>query len=80
MKTAGDTLLLDLRYAARMLGKHPGFTTVAVVSLGLGIGATTAAFGVLNAAVLRPLAAAEPDRPPRSPRVCPPGARPAAIP
>lgn len=62
MKTAGDTLLLDLRYAARMLGKNPGFTTVAVLSLGLGIGATTAAFGVLNAAVLRPLAAAEPDR------------------
>jgi predicted permease len=52
----------DLRYAARMLAKNPGFTTVAVLSLGLGIGATTAAFGVLNAVVLRPLAASEPHR------------------
>jgi len=52
----------DLRYAARMLAKSPGFTAVAVLSLGLGIGATTAAFGVLNAAVLRPLPVAEPHR------------------
>jgi hypothetical protein len=57
-----DTLLQDLRYGARMLRRDPGFTVVAVLSLGLGIGASTTAFGVFNAVMLRPLAVADPQR------------------
>ena len=52
----------DLRYAVRMLAKNPGFTTVVVLSLALGIGATSTIFTVLNVAVLRPLPFQEPDR------------------
>jgi predicted permease len=52
----------DVRYAARVLWRGRGFTAIAVLSLALGIGATTAVFAVLDAVVLRPLPVPEPDR------------------
>lgn len=52
----------NLRYAIRVLGKNPGFTTVAVLSLALGIGANTAIFTLINALLLRNLPVRQPER------------------
>ncbi|HXJ91377.1 MAG TPA: ABC transporter permease [Terriglobia bacterium] len=57
-----ETLLQDLRYGLRQLGRAPGLTAVVVLSLALGIGANTAIFSVINAAMLRMLPVQNPER------------------
>src|SRR4029453_16822060 len=57
-----DNLVQDVRYGIRTLLRQPGFAATAILTLALGIGATTAIFSVVNAVVLRPLPFVSPDR------------------
>jgi putative ABC transport system permease protein len=57
-----ETLIQDIRFGARMLGKNRGFAAVAVFTLALGIGANTAIFSMVNALLFRPLPFRDPQR------------------
>ena len=57
----------DLKYAARTLRNSPGFTLIAVVTLGLGMAVNTTVFSVINGLILRPSRCPTRSRSPRSP-------------
>lgn len=57
-----NSLLQDARYGLRSFLKRPGFTAIAIITLALGIGASTAAFSVVNSVLFRPVGYTEPDR------------------
>src|SRR5450755_2266917 len=57
-----DSFRRDLRYTFRTLGRNPGFTIFAILIVGLGIGASSTVFSIVNALLLRPLPFRDPQR------------------
>src|SRR5438128_1671265 len=60
--SGGLAIVRDLRFAIKSLGRSPGFTLIAIITLGLGIGANTSMFSILNGYMLRPAPYADRDR------------------
>ena len=58
----GESFFKDIRFGVRMLMKNPGFSLVSILTLGLGIGATTAIFSAVYALLIRPLPYPDSDR------------------
>ena len=56
-----ETLLKDVRYALRWMRRSPGFSAVAILSLGLGVGVNTAMFSLVDSLLFRPLPVASPE-------------------
>ena len=56
-----ETLWKDIRYALRWMRRSPGFSAVAILSLGLGVGVNTAMFSLVDSLLLRPLPVSSPD-------------------
>ena len=56
-----ETLLKDIRYALRWMRRSPGFSAVAILSLGLGVGVNTAMFSLVDSLLFRPLPVTSPD-------------------
>ena len=61
-RTEMETIAQDIRYALRLIGRRPGFASVAILSLALAIGGNTAVYGILDAFVFRPFPYPDPDR------------------
>src|SRR5947209_5726041 len=57
-----ETLIQDVRFGLRMLTKNPSFSAVVIITLALGIGATSVIFSIVNAVLLQPLPYRQPDR------------------
>src|SRR5579872_3869015 len=74
-----EHLRQDLRYAARMLAKNPGFAATAILTLGLGIGANTAIFSLIDAVMLRFLPILHPDELMQIERVVPKRSEPSPV-
>jgi predicted permease len=68
-----ETMAQDVRYGVRILSKSPGFTAIAVLTLALGLGASTAVFSLVNAILLKPLPYPNPERIVMPWRLAPPG-------
>lgn len=71
---AWERLSLDLKFALRQMRRHPGFTAIALITLALGLGATTAIFSIVNGVLLQPLKYPDPGRLYMAENIPPPGA------
>src|SRR5262245_38251456 len=71
-----NTFIADFRHAARLMAKSPGFVMLSALVLGLGVGANTAIFSLVNGLFLRPLPVPQPDRLAWVTTLTPPSSRP----